>query len=112
MMKNDDVLSQDDVSSHNVRDKAVVAELIGASKKFKSGNIEIIALQRTDLKLLKGELLLIIGPSGSGKNRARQQPCAEATPDTQSAPHCHNNPVKYICYAVRPLAILHNRTII
>jgi len=66
-MKNDDVLSQDDVSSHNVRDKAVVAELIGASKKFKSGNIEIIALQRTDLKLLKGELLLIIGPSGSGK---------------------------------------------
>ena len=67
MMKNDDVLAQDDVVSHNVREKAVVAELIGASKKFKSGNIEIIALQRTDLKLRKGELLLIIGPSGSGK---------------------------------------------
>ena len=66
-MKNDDVLAQDDVVSHNVREKAVVAELIGASKKFKSGNIEIIALQRTDLKLRKGELLLIIGPSGSGK---------------------------------------------
>jgi putative ABC transport system ATP-binding protein len=67
MMKNDDALSQDDVSSHKVREKAVVAELIGASKKFKSGNLEIIALQKTDLKLRKGELLLIIGPSGSGK---------------------------------------------
>jgi putative ABC transport system ATP-binding protein len=67
MIKNDDFLTQNGLSSHNVRDKAVVAELIGASKKFKSGNIEIIALQRTDLKLLKGELLLIIGPSGSGK---------------------------------------------
>jgi putative ABC transport system ATP-binding protein len=44
-----------------------IAELIGASKKFKSGNIEITALQKTDLKLRKGELLLIIGPSGSGK---------------------------------------------
>jgi len=45
----------------------VVAELIGASKKFKSGNVEIVALQKTDLTIKKGELLLIIGPSGSGK---------------------------------------------
>lgn len=46
---------------------SVVAELIGASKKFKSGTVEIIALHKTDLTLRKGELLLIIGPSGSGK---------------------------------------------
>jgi len=46
---------------------SVVAELIGASKKFKSGNVEITALQKTDLAIKKGELLLIIGPSGSGK---------------------------------------------
>ncbi len=45
----------------------VVAELIGASKKFKSGSMEIVALYPTDLTLRKGELLLIIGPSGSGK---------------------------------------------
>ena len=51
-------------SNHDVD---VVAELIGASKKFKSGNTEITALQKTDLELHKGELLLIIGPSGSGK---------------------------------------------
>ncbi len=63
----DDDFSQDDVLSRKIADEAVVAELIGASKKFKSGNVEIIALQKTDLKLRKGELLLIIGPSGSGK---------------------------------------------
>jgi putative ABC transport system ATP-binding protein len=44
-----------------------VAELIGASKVYKSGSIEIVALHPTDLILNKGELLLIIGPSGSGK---------------------------------------------
>jgi putative ABC transport system ATP-binding protein len=49
------------------RSDQVVAELIGASKKFKSGNVEIVALQKTDLTVKKGELLLIIGPSGSGK---------------------------------------------
>ncbi len=48
-------------------ERTVIAELIGASKKFKSGNTEIVALQETDLKLNKGELLLIVGPSGSGK---------------------------------------------
>jgi len=48
-------------------DPSVVAELIGASKIFKTGGQEIVALQKTDLVLNKGELLLIIGPSGSGK---------------------------------------------
>jgi putative ABC transport system ATP-binding protein len=48
-------------------DPSNVAELIGASKKFKTGGHEIVALQATDLHLNKGELLLIVGPSGSGK---------------------------------------------
>lgn len=48
-------------------ERVVVAELIGASKKFKSGSMEIVALHSTDLTLRKGELLLIVGPSGSGK---------------------------------------------
>jgi putative ABC transport system ATP-binding protein len=47
--------------------QTVIAELIGASKRFKSGSMEIVALQETDLTLKKGELLLIVGPSGSGK---------------------------------------------
>jgi putative ABC transport system ATP-binding protein len=49
------------------REKETVAELIGASKKYKSGQYEIVALHPTDLSLGMGELLLIIGPSGSGK---------------------------------------------
>jgi len=49
------------------QNKQVVAELVGASKKYKSGQFEIVALHPTDLSLSKGELLLIIGPSGSGK---------------------------------------------
>jgi putative ABC transport system ATP-binding protein len=48
-------------------DDSVVAELIGASKVFKTGGTEIVALAETDLKMNRGELLLIIGPSGSGK---------------------------------------------
>jgi putative ABC transport system ATP-binding protein len=48
-------------------DPSVVAELIGASKRFGSGDREIVALQETDLVLTKGQMLLIVGPSGSGK---------------------------------------------
>ena len=48
-------------------EKTVVAELREASKKFRAGDQEIIALKKTTLKLYAGELLLIIGPSGSGK---------------------------------------------
>ncbi|MHB8094886.1 MAG: ABC transporter ATP-binding protein [Candidatus Aminicenantales bacterium] len=48
-------------------DPSVVAELIGASKVFKSGGQEIVALQKTDLHLKRSQLLLIVGPSGSGK---------------------------------------------
>jgi putative ABC transport system ATP-binding protein len=66
-MKDNHSFFPTNASPDSKQNNAVVAELIGASKKFKSGNIEIIALQKTDLKLRNGELLLIIGPSGSGK---------------------------------------------
>jgi len=48
-------------------DPSVVAELIGAAKTFRSGSVDIVALEPTDLKLRRGQMLLIIGPSGSGK---------------------------------------------
>lgn len=44
-----------------------VAELIGASKRYKTGDQVITALHPTDFKLFAKELTLIIGPSGSGK---------------------------------------------
>lgn len=45
----------------------VVAFVEEASKVYKSGDTEIVALQPTSMQVRKGELLLIIGPSGSGK---------------------------------------------
>ncbi len=45
----------------------IVAEVIEASKVYKSGDSEIIALQPTTMEVREGELTLIIGPSGSGK---------------------------------------------
>lgn len=44
-----------------------IARLEGAGKVYKSGDVEVVALQPTDFKVSKGELVLIIGPSGSGK---------------------------------------------
>ena len=44
-----------------------IAYLEGASKKYKSGDTEVVALYPTDFSVSTGELVLIIGPSGSGK---------------------------------------------
>jgi putative ABC transport system ATP-binding protein len=44
-----------------------IARLDGASKIYKSGDSDIIALHPTNFAINKGELALIIGPSGSGK---------------------------------------------
>lgn len=46
---------------------APVAELKGASKRYKTGDQVITALEPADFKLYSNELTLIIGPSGSGK---------------------------------------------
>ena len=67
MKKKDDVFLPNSDTAGKLQDSSIIAELISASKKFKSGNIEIVALQKTDLKVYRGEMLLIIGPSGSGK---------------------------------------------
>jgi len=45
----------------------VVAELVGASKVFGSGELAVTALRPSELQLRRGELALIEGPSGSGK---------------------------------------------
>jgi len=44
-----------------------IARLEGASKVYKSGDTEIVALQPTNFAINTEELGLIIGPSGSGK---------------------------------------------
>jgi putative ABC transport system ATP-binding protein len=47
--------------------RETIAELKSASKIFRTGKTEIVALQKSNLQIRKGELVLIIGPSGSGK---------------------------------------------
>jgi putative ABC transport system ATP-binding protein len=44
-----------------------VASIINAGKEYKVGDTAIVALKASSVKLMAGELLLIIGPSGSGK---------------------------------------------
>jgi putative ABC transport system ATP-binding protein len=44
-----------------------VAELKAASKRYKTGDQTITALEPADFKLYSDQLTLIIGPSGSGK---------------------------------------------
>ena len=46
---------------------ALIAEVINASKEFKSGDSVIVALKPSSMQLETGKLTLILGPSGSGK---------------------------------------------
>jgi putative ABC transport system ATP-binding protein len=46
---------------------AVIAQVINASKEFKSGDSVIIALKPSSMDLETGKVTLILGPSGSGK---------------------------------------------
>ena len=39
-------------------------------KEYKMGEISIKALNKTDLEIEKGELVVIVGPSGAGKTTA------------------------------------------
>ncbi|CAN5451195.1 ABC transporter ATP-binding protein [soil metagenome] len=46
---------------------AVVAELLGVRKEYRTGDTTITALDTTSVQFRRGQLTLIIGPSGSGK---------------------------------------------
>lgn len=47
--------------------KRKVAELLGATKRYRSGDETVTALHETSLAIYSHELTLILGPSGSGK---------------------------------------------
>ena len=51
-------------------DRPAVAELIGVSKIYGSGDIEVRALDQVDLTIRQGDYLAVMGASGSGKSTA------------------------------------------
>jgi putative ABC transport system ATP-binding protein len=51
----------------NAHAQDIVANLIGASKEYRSGDTVITALKPSTVAFRRNELTLIIGPSGSGK---------------------------------------------
>ncbi len=48
--------------------RAPIIEVVGATRTFLMGEIEVHALRDAHLDIREGELLVIVGPSGSGKS--------------------------------------------
>jgi len=46
----------------------IVFEARGLTKVYRSGEVEVRALDGVDMELLAGELVVLLGPSGSGKS--------------------------------------------
>lgn len=60
--------SVSDGAATNSKDaNRIVAKVINAGKEYKAGDTTITALKPSTVELKAGELLLIIGPSGSGR---------------------------------------------
>lgn len=47
-------------------------ELLDLTKKFTQGNLDILALNKVNLSVKKGEIAALVGPSGSGKTTLLQ----------------------------------------
>lgn len=56
------------VAGEKARDKAVIIELAGVAKTYRSGNGEVPSLRPIDFSIGEGEFIAVVGPSGCGKS--------------------------------------------
>ncbi|MBI9081215.1 MAG: ATP-binding cassette domain-containing protein, partial [Pseudodesulfovibrio sp.] len=49
-------------------EKRTIVRVVGVTKSFKMGKVELQALKGVDLEVYAGEYISIMGPSGSGKS--------------------------------------------
>jgi ABC-2 type transport system ATP-binding protein len=64
---------------------AVLAELLGASKRYRTGRTAVRAVEDVDLTVRAGELLAVLGPNGAGKTTALGMLTGLTAPTTGTA---------------------------
>ena len=56
------------IESLDTVDNVIVFRALGVTKVYRTGDLEVRALDSVDFELVAGEMLVLLGPSGSGKS--------------------------------------------
>src|SRR5688572_30451407 len=63
-----EALDGGDAARLRLRNRSVVLSGRGLTKRYRMGDVDVLALRGVDLELNEGELMVLLGPSGSGKS--------------------------------------------
>ena len=81
----------------------------GLVRIYKTEGVEVVALQGLDLVIDRGELLAIVGASGSGKSTAAQHPVRAGRADRRHRPGGRVRPADHVGEAAAALPPAHGR---